>query len=85
MGVALAEIIPEGKKNASFFSFLPGSSSGTSHDAFLIDHCRDQEVFASQSFMKELSCLPRAENAVPTLYMQVINATLTSYEHLSHQ
>jgi hypothetical protein len=47
MGVALAEIIPEGEKSALFFSFLPGSSSGTSQDAFLIDHCREQEMFVS--------------------------------------
>jgi len=67
MGAALAEIIPEGEKNASFFSFLPRSSNGTSHNAPLIDHCREQEMSSSQSFTKELSCLPPGGECCPKL------------------
>jgi hypothetical protein len=67
MGAALAEIVPEGEKNASFFSFLPRSSNGTSHDNPLIYHCREQEMSSSQSFMKELSCLPPGGECCPNL------------------
>jgi hypothetical protein len=67
MGVALTEIISEGEKNASLFSVLPRSSNGTSHDATLIHHWREQEMSSSQSFMKELSCLPPGGECCPNL------------------